>query len=681
MEWEPPPGLLIEADVEAREAQFDQRWAQVIESFVAAGYEDPWNLRLLEQYRRALKTFAKYHRSFDIPLRTTSENSRAYLRRLAAVEEGERQASRRVAQSRYRPPLSSVEQEWGTEVADKIRGTEFDAKDVRRAIWETINERFSAAAPSPEIASRFANLYTQLMDNLNSIREPRWYCMEDPAKMTGEQVCDEMELDLKLISINKVWNTELDRLLYKKDRAVRQKHLEAFQKALDDFDKNYRQMRRDVYYGLEPYGPHLPALGRDTAFMKLRVKKDVPGQWKWRACLGEGGGGFASVWLRFDDKGNMIDRMAVKEVLLGENKTQWNDCFFWEGDMAKRIPREHAIAEHVTRSSDSTTIVKPIAYGVYPKYRIIRLYSEYCNLNSLKVLVELYRRHNGDMRRKHGKDVFVPIPERALWSLFECLASALCFMHQGALPKDKRAADHHDVLHRDLKPPNIFRSTHTGSDWPGVPTAKVGDFGCSTWLDHEGAKHTMLGTPGWFAPECHTYDRKDFRVRSEMGTGWNPEPYKNRFSITNASDVWSVGRTLRYAMLQEDDELEAGVLFETQSAQLKFGPNQFSNNAILKPAKARRCYPEKMCELVERCLEQFPEDRIGVNELWAEVQKVVTSSIDEDGGTLKTSAQTRKEMWIEQVDKYLGMATEGDSDYEGSESETSESEKSTSIYV
>ncbi|KXT16930.1 hypothetical protein AC579_4731 [Pseudocercospora musae] len=166
-------------------------------------------------------------------------------------------------------------------------------------------------------------------------------------------------------------------------------------------------LRRDVYYGLEPYGPHLPALDRDRAFMRPKVKKDVPGQWKWRACLGEGGGGFASAWLRLDDKGNMIDRMAVKEVLLGENKSQWNDHSHWEADMAKRIPREHAIPEHLTRSPESTNIVKPIAHSVHPKYRIIRLYSEYCSLNSLKVLVELYRGHNRDMRREHGKHVFV----------------------------------------------------------------------------------------------------------------------------------------------------------------------------------------------------------------------------------------------------------------------------------
>ncbi|KXS94028.1 hypothetical protein AC578_1701 [Pseudocercospora eumusae] len=675
----PPPGLLIEADVEAREADFDERWAHVKESFIAAGVEDPWNLRLLEEYRRALKTFAKYHRSFDIPLRAASESSRAYLRRLAAVEEGERQASQRVARSRYRPSLSSLEQEWGAEVADKIRGTEFEAADVRRAIWETINARFSTSARSAAVASRFANLYSQLMENLNGIREPKWYySMEGPAGMTDEQVCDEMELDLKLIPINKIWNTEVDRLVYKKERAGNQKKLEAFQNALEELEKNYRQMRRDVYYGLEPYDPHLPALGRDAALMRLKVKKDIPGQWKWRACLGEGGGGFASVWLRFDDKGNMIDRMAVKEVLLGQSRTQWNDDFHWEGDMAKRIPREHAIPDHLTRTPESINIVKPIAYGVYPKYRIIRLYSEYCNLNSLNVLVELYRAHNRDMRRKYGKHVFVPIPERALWSLFESLASALCFMRQGALTEDKSASEHRNVLHKDLKPQNIFRSTRTGSK---IPTTKVGDFGCAVWLDSEYANE-MLGTPGWFPPECHTYDTQDIRVRSEIRQGWNPDRYKDQHAITNASDVWSVGRIMRYAMLQEEAEDMAVVLFDTESARLGFGPVQSShNNAMLKPAKARQCYPEKMCELVERCLEQFPDDRIGVNELWAEVQGGGIFSMNGDVDALETSGQAEGEVWIEQRDKYLGMAAEGDSDYEGTESEGSESEDSMSIYV
>ncbi|KXT16879.1 hypothetical protein AC579_4740 [Pseudocercospora musae] len=166
-------------------------------------------------------------------------------------------------------------------------------------------------------------------------------------------------------------------------------------------------------------------------------------------------------------------------------------------------------------------------------------------------------------------------------------------MRQGALTEDKRASDHRSVLHKDLKPQNIFRSTHNGSDRPNVPAAKVGDFGCAVWLGSEYANE-MLGTPGWFPPE--------------------------------------------------EDELMAGVLFDTESAQLKFSPGQSSHNAILKPAKARQCYPEKMCELGEKCLEQLPQDRIGVNELWAEVQKVITSPVDEDGGTLKSPGRREEEV-------------------------------------
>lgn len=124
-------------------------------------------------------------------------------------------------------------------------------------------------------------------------------------------------------------------------------------------------------------------------------------------------------------------------------------------------------------------------------------------------------------------------------------------------------------------------------------------------------------------------------------------------------------------MLQEPVGAMFGVLFDTESSQLSFRPNAVDNYGRLKPNQAREVFGEVLCGLVERCLEQYPDERIGVDELWREVQKEVHAVVQETGQSWKSMGRRKDEVWIEQKDKYLDLVGFDD---EGGEWDSEEDE-------
>jgi len=74
------------------------------------------------------------------------------------------------------------------------------------------------------------------------------------------------------------------------------------------------------------------------------------------------------------------------------------------------------------------------------------------------------------------------IAEPLVWKWFEDLAKACVLLEKGKdLPSGSvsRLSGHHVIVHRDIKPPNIFLDQPSGidGDWPEYPVATLGDFG------------------------------------------------------------------------------------------------------------------------------------------------------------------------------------------------------------
>ena len=75
------------------------------------------------------------------------------------------------------------------------------------------------------------------------------------------------------------------------------------------------------------------------------------------------------------------------------------------------------------------------------------------------------------------------LAEGHVWSIFTQLCTAVSHMHA------------HRVMHRDIKPGNVFLSAS------GV--VKLGDLGLSRYLSSQTAQaKSMVGTPYYMSPEC-----------------------------------------------------------------------------------------------------------------------------------------------------------------------------------
>lgn len=74
------------------------------------------------------------------------------------------------------------------------------------------------------------------------------------------------------------------------------------------------------------------------------------------------------------------------------------------------------------------------------------------------------------------------VPEPLVWKWFEDLAKACVLLENGKdIPSDppSRLSGQHVIVHRDIKPPNIFLDVPSEElgEWPGYPVATLGDFG------------------------------------------------------------------------------------------------------------------------------------------------------------------------------------------------------------
>ena len=112
---------------------------------------------------------------------------------------------------------------------------------------------------------------------------------------------------------------------------------------------------------------------------------------------------------------------------------------------------------------------------------LVNYYFEYCSGGDLFDLVRQYDIHNK------------AIPELFIWHTFLGIAGALDFLHRGF---DPRFDDRVGIVHRDVKPENIFlRLPTNNADYPEVVLA---DFGMASF---EFATYASAGTDVWQPPE------------------------------------------------------------------------------------------------------------------------------------------------------------------------------------
>ena len=240
-----------------------------------------------------------------------------------------------------------------------------------------------------------------------------------------------------------------------------------------------------------------------------------------------------------------------------------------------------------------------------------RLYMEYCPHGDLRDLLLAHAKPDGVSPLLDDEDQPVPqvqLPVRALWSFFKDLAAAACIMKHGYNPLDEDTSaplDWKEIIHRDLKPGNVFLAAPLAKTSRGIPVCKIGDFGLSVPREYEPLpnpdKMRRAGTPGWKAPEYHTYaEDNDFG-----------------HELSSATDIWAIGRIMLAFM-----ELRTAT-----PPRVRYDDNDEGRVIVDVKAELVAKYGEELYGLVESCLEPRPEDRINAQQLLRRVDRVFSNPL------------------------------------------------------
>ncbi|KAA6412973.1 MAG: serine threonine kinase [Lasallia pustulata] len=119
-------------------------------------------------------------------------------------------------------------------------------------------------------------------------------------------------------------------------------------------------------------------------------------------------------------------------------------------------------------------------------------------------------------RGNPGQQISVPL--RCVQSIAQQALSAIEYLHN------------RDITHRDLKHENILVTKWNPAT--DLPTIKLADFGL---VSFEPESHSLVGTPGWLAPELSKAYAQAKRS--------NKAP--KDFKYTNAVDIWAMGKILK----------------------------------------------------------------------------------------------------------------------------------------
>lgn len=175
-----------------------------------------------------------------------------------------------------------------------------------------------------------------------------------------------------------------------------------------------------------------------------------------------------------------------------------------------------------------------------------------------------------------------PIPWQRAVDLFLPLCSALAEAHR------------HNIVHRDIKPNNVFISYADKS-------VKLGDFGLAKVLSNEDGMHSLtntgetLGTPAFMSPEqC-------------MGN-----------TLDGRSDIYSFG-CLMYGALTGIDAFSGDTFFACMSKQVKDMPARFAQVA------PNLTIPPALENVIFRCLQKSPANRYATAEELADDLKHVSA--------------------------------------------------------
>lgn len=318
------------------------------------------------------------------------------------------------------------------------------------------------------------------------------------------------------------------------------------------------------------------------------------GRW---ICAGHIGHGMAdaALWVQVDQDGIVQRRIVRKDTRITTGELC--DATRWAGDpkdASGRVPLEWHCHNKLSSCHEARNIVTALKYEMDVQRSQYRLYTAYCPYGDLGSFIDNYSRGT---------------PEPWVWSVFSALVDCGLLMENGTLNDVPVEGWKKQVVHRDLKPVNVFLDLEDESHWPRYPQPKLGDFG----LAFETLQDDELNPQVWTGPGTHGFLPPEQMRFIDSETR---EPV-DAFKLLAHTNVWGVG-AIMFSLVQNR--------VPTSREQPTYLPGQEEFEYSINPY-FRHSVTHALLDAIQECLRFDPSTRPTFKELRSRID----SFILEDG--------------------------------------------------
>ncbi|GIX63584.1 NIMA related kinase 1, putative [Babesia caballi] len=226
--------------------------------------------------------------------------------------------------------------------------------------------------------------------------------------------------------------------------------------------------------------------------------------------------------------------------------------------------KEQLVMEvNVMRDLKHPNIVRYVDRVVDRKKHLLYIIMEYCDSGDLAENMRQFHKH------------YDKVNEQVIFDIALQLLFALAYCHNSSLgPKHGR------ILHRDLKPQNIFLHSNRQNKVRNGFVCKIGDFGLCRSIGMESFAHSCVGTPYYWCPELLLSHSKNYDDKMDMWAlgvvlyelSYGKTPFHQATTLAELAQQMKSGvplplagrsrqlNTLLYALLQQDPARRASAV-------------------------------------------------------------------------------------------------------------------------
>lgn len=382
---------------------------------------------------------------------------------------------------------------------------------------------------------------------------------------------------------------------------------------------------------LTPDAAQVGVIGDDTQLEQLAAQRQAlalqqtPEEmllardgWNGGWPLGSGGQGHVNLWARVTRGGQVVERMAVKDIWL--SATDWTSAAAWVGnvfDIEDRVPTEVHAMRVLRDEAHSDKTVSMVEWAPHWSNRMYRIFMEFCPYMTLWDVAGFNKVRQDEFpeefERVDDNLDNIKLPEPFLWHCFESLVQAATSL-ECKNTNDVSLEGKKTIVHRDIKPGNIFLGERSVETFAPYPTPKLGDFGLCLFTSDDDpfnpSGYVGLGTTGFMAPEhLHTYNA----AVDDLGRPRDPAKLGHKTSI------WGIGKTMLQLMNMADTYVNP------QPHQVP----EFDAVALV--------YSKELRDNVRSCLAWNPSDRPNLDDL----QTMILQYTGPGGGDLDHAGEMR----------------------------------------